>query len=99
METGIEFRLESLALWWDGRRTVAGVGYFCDMVGEEEVVDSFGLVGIGRPVRLDGGGGHWWHRWVSSGCIVDKNWRWHGGYGNVEAIVGGKRIEVAGWLT
>ena len=97
--TGIGSRLELLGLCWGGNRTVAGVGYLCDMVGEAEVVGSFGLIGIGRLVHLGGGGGHWWRKWVSSGCIVDKNWRWHAGYGNVEVNVGGKRVGVAGWLT
>ena len=69
------------------------------MVSEEEVVGSSGLVGIGRLVRLDDGGGHWWHRWVSSGCIVDTNWRWHGGYGNAEVNACGKMIGVAELLT
>ena len=97
--TGIGFRRGLLGLWWGDSRTVAGVGYFCHMVGEEGVVGSFGLVDIGRPVPLDGDGVHLWHRWVSSDCIVDKSWRWHGDYGNVEVSVGGKRIGVAGWLT
>ena len=33
---------------------------------------------------------------MSSGCIVDMNWRWRGGYGSVEVIVGGKKVGVAG---
>ena len=94
--TGIGFRQELFGLGWGGSRTVVGVGCSCDMVGEEEVVGSFGLVGIGTLVRLGGGGGHWWHRWVSSGYIVDKNWRWREDYGSVEVIVSGKRVAVAG---
>ena len=62
MGTGIGFRLELLGLGWNGSRAVVGVGCFCDRVGEEEVVGSFGLFGIGRLVRLGGGGEHWWHK-------------------------------------
>ena len=95
MGTGIGFRLELPGLVWGGSKTVVGVGCFCDRVGEGEVVGSFGFVGIGTLVRLGGGGGHWRHRWVSSGCTVGRNWRWHEGYGSVEVTVGGKEVGVA----
>ena len=99
MGTGIGSRLELLALAWGGSRIVVGVGCSWDRVGEEEIVGNFGLVGIGTLVRLGGGGAHWWHRWVSSGCTVDRNWHWRGGYGSVEVSGGGKEVGVAGWLT
>ena len=96
MGTGIGFRLELLGMGWGGSRTAVGVGCFYDGVGEEAVVGSFGSIGIGRQVRLGGCGGHWWHRWVSSGCIVDRNWRLREDYGSVEVIVNGKRGGIAG---